>query len=270
MRFAINYSPQAEKLWRDGKIEVDLFKCPNWPDLVEQVSRVHKVYVHCDLYAGRELDEPLDFQSLRHWLEATDTTVINTHFAVLRSEISADSAINPEAVIQRAVQSIERLGEGIGVERVVIENVPYPTRFWAGDLLPEVADPAVITEVVRRTGCGLLLDLAHAIRACEGTGRKDVQAYMNAMPVQALRELHIVGIRPEADELGIRQDHVAMTEADWEVAEWAIDQIGLGRWNTPETMAFEYGGVGERFAWRSEEAVIAEQAPRLYHLAKTV
>lgn len=270
MQFAINYSPQAEKLWREGKIDIDLFKCPNWPDLVEKVSRAHRVYAHCDLYAGRELDKPLDFESLCHWLEATETRVINTHFAVLRSEFRAAFEITPEAVIERAVESVERLAERIGVERVVIENVPYPTRFWYGDLLPEVVDPAVISEVVRRTGCGLLLDLAHAIRACEGTGRDDVRAYMNALPVQALRELHVVGITPEADELGIRLDHVPMTAADWEIAEWAVGQIRAGHWRKPDTMAFEYGGVGERFAWRSDEAVIAEQAPRLYQLAKSV
>ena len=270
MKFAINYSPQAVKLWRDGTIEVDLFKCPDWRDLVEQASQVHKVYVHCDLYAGRELEKPVDFGSLFHWLAATETTVINTHFAVLRSEFGSDSTISPEAVIQRAVQSVERLGERIGVERIVIENLPYPTRFWYGDLLPDVVDPAVIAEVVRRTGCGLLLDVAHAIRACEGRGCRDVQAYINALPVHALRELHIVGIQPEADELGIRRDHFAMTEADWEVAEWAIEQIALGRWNKPDTMAFEYGGLGERFAWRSDEAVIAEQAPRLYDLSRQI
>ena len=270
MRFAINYSPQAEKLWREGKIQVDLFKCPDWPDLVAKVGKIHRAYVHCSLYAGRELDKALDFDSLRHWLAATDTLVINTHFAMLRSDFPADVAVTAEAVIERAVQSVQRLGDRIGVENIVIENVPYPRRVWYDDLLPEVVDPAVISEVVRRTGCGLLLDVAHAIRACEGTGRADVRAYMNAMPVDALRELHIVGITPDADDLGIRQDHLPMTEADWEISEWAVDQIRLGRWRKPDTLAFEYGGIGEKFEWRSEEAVIAEQAPRLFQLSRKV
>ena len=270
MRFAINYSPQAEKLLREGRIQVDLFKCPDWRDLVERVSRRHKVYVHCSLYAGRGLDLPVDFDSLQHWLDATDTLVINTHFAALRSEFPAGAPITVEAVIERAVESLERLGEGIGMERLVIENVPYPTRRWYGELLPEVVDPAVISEVIRRTGCGLLLDLAHAIRACEGTGRSDVQGYIQQMPLQALRELHVVGIVEEPDELGIRQDHLPMTEADWQLAEWAIAEIRCGNWREPDTLAFEYGGIGEKFEWRSEESAIARQAPRLYALAHSV
>ena len=168
------------------------------------------------------------------------------------------------------MRDLQALSEQIPIEDIVIENIPAPDPGWNDDLVLEVVDPAVISEVVRRAGCGFLLDIAHAIRACEGTGRDDVKAYLNALPMHALRELHIVGILPEPDAHGVRQDHFAMTEGDWEVAEWAVSQIRLGKWRQPDTLAFEYGGVGEQFAWRSDEAVIAEQAPRLYRLAKSV
>lgn len=270
MRFAINYSPQAERLWREGKIQVDLFKCPDWPDLVEQVSQIHKVYVHCGLFAGHKHQTQVAFSQLRNWLDTTDTLVINAHLAVLKSDFATCHEITAEAMIERAAQDVKKLAVHFGIERIVVENLAYPIEFWLDDMLPDMVDPAVISEVVRRTGCGLLLDVAHAIRACEGTGRTDVRAYLNAMPVHALRELHIVGILPERDEHGIRHDHFALTDADWEIAEWAIEQIRLGRWKKPDTLAFEYGGVGERFAWRSEESVIAKQAPRLYQLAKSV
>lgn len=269
MRFAINYSPQAEELLREGRIQVDVFKCPDWRDLVARVSREHRVYVHCSLYAGRELDTAPDFAALDHWLAATDTLVINTHFAALRSEFPA-GPISAEMVIKRGLQSVERLGERYGIERVVIENVPYPTGAWLGDLLPEVVDPAVIREVVERSGCGLLLDLAHAVRACEGTKRADVKAYIEAMPLHALRELHVVGLAAAPDQLGMRHDHLPMTAADWQLAEWAIEGIAAGKWRKPDTLAFEYGGIGEKFEWRSDRAVIAEQAPRLYAMTRTV
>ena len=270
MRFAINYSPQAEKLWRDGAIQIDLFKCPDWPDLVERVGEFHAVYVHCSLQAGRGRLQSADIGLLQRWLDQTDTLVINTHFAVGKADFLSPRVVSAEAVIERAVRDLEALSEHIPAENIVIENIPSPDPGWNDDMLLEVVDPAVISEVVRRSGCGLLLDIAHAIRACEGTGRDDVRAYLNAMPVQALRELHVVGILPEPDEYGLRQDHFAMTESDWTVTEWALGQIRQGNWRTPDTMAFEYGGVGEQFAWRSDEAVIAEQAPRLYQLAKSV
>ena len=270
MQFAINYSPQAEKLWRAGQIQVDLFKCPDWPELVKRVGEFHSVYVHGSLQAGRGRLRSADYELLRQWLDTTDTTVINAHFAVGVLDFSAAQAITPEAVIERTVRDLEALSKQIPVENIVIENIPAPDPGWNDDMLPEVVDPAVISEVVRRSGCGFLLDIAHAVRACEGTGRADVKAYLNTMPVHALRELHVVGILPEPDEYGVRQDHFAMTESDWAIAEWAVGQIRQGVWRQPDTMAFEYGGVGEQFAWRSEEAVIAAQAPRLYQLAHSV
>lgn len=270
MKFAINYSPQAEKLWREGRIQVDLFKCPDWLDLVAQAGAIHDVYVHCALITWRgELDK-VDFDLLQGWLDATETLVVNTHFALAKSDFAPDCQITPDAVVEKALRVLSPLCERFGAENIVIENMPYPAAGWAESPLPEIVDPAVISEVVRRSGCGLLLDIAHAIRACEGSGRGDVQAYLNALPVHALRELHVVGILPEPDEQGIRHDHFAMTEADWAMTEWALGQIRAGAWRKPETMAFEYGGVGERFAWRSDAAVIAEQAPRLYQLAKSV
>jgi len=270
MRFAINYSPQAEKLWRAGRIQVDLFKCPDWPDLVARVGAIHKLYVHCSLITWSRGRDNIDFAQLRRWLDTTETLVINTHFALERSDFAPECRIRPEAVVERAARFLSPLCERFGAENVVIENIPYPEGSWIEGLLEEVADPAVISEVVRRTGCGLLLDIAHAIRACEGTGCQDVRAYLNALPTHALRELHVTGILPEPDAQGIRRDHFAMTEADWAMTEWALGQIRAGNWRKPETMAFEYGGVGARFETRSETAVIAAQTPRMYQLAKSV
>ena len=271
MQFAINYSPQAEKLWRAGRIRVDLFKCPDWPDLVAKVGAIHDVYVHCSLITWRgELDQ-VNFDQLQRWLDTTETRVINTHFALAQSDFG-ECSVTPETVIEHATRVLSPLCERFGAENIVIENLiyPAPADVWQDILLQEIVDPAVISDVVRRTGCGLLLDIAHAIRACEGSGRADVQAYLNALPTQNLRELHVVGILPQPDEQGIRHDHFALTEADWAMTEWALAQIRAGAWREPETMAFEYGGVGEKFAWRSESAVIAAQAPRLYELAKSV
>lgn len=270
MQFAINYSPQAAQLWRDGRIQVDLFKCPDWPDLVADVSKIHKVYVHYSLIMWRGGMDTVDHRLIQRWLEATETMVINSHFALAKSDFAAASGITGEAVIEHAARVLAPLCERYGAENIVVENVPFPPGGWMEAPLPEVVDPEVISEVVRRSGCGFLLDIAHAIRACEGTGRRDVKAYLNALPVHALRELHVVGLLPEPDEQGLRQDHFPMTDEDWAMTEWSLEQIRAGAWRKPEVMAFEYGGVGERFAWRSDAAVIAEQAPRLYALAKSV
>ena len=270
MQFAINYSPQAEQLWREGRIKVDLFKCPDWPDLVAKVRDIHKLYVHSSLIMWRGGLDTVDHEQLERWLATTETRVINTHFALAKSDFAATQSLTAESVIEYATRALAPLCERFGAENIVVENVPFPLGAWLEDPMPQVVEPEVISEVVRRSGCSFLLDIAHAIRACEGTGRHDVKAYLNALPVHALRELHVVGLLPERDELGLREDHFAMTDQDWTLTEWALGRIRAGAWRKPAVMAFEYGGVGERFAWRSDSAVIAEQAPRLYALAKSV
>ena len=269
MQFAINYSPQALQLWRDGLIHVDLFKCPDWPDLVAEVSQYHALYVHCSLIVGLGRLADVDLELLARWLDTGETKVINTHLGVRRSDFAPGEGITCEAIVSRIVRELEVLCKRFGPERVVVENLGYPTRFWWDDQLPESVDPALLSAIIERSGCGLLLDLAHAIRACEGTGRSDIHSYLDAMPVHRLRELHVVGLLPERDELGIREDHFAMAESDWSIAEYALGQIRASHWRHPERMAFEYGGIGEKFAFRSDAGIIAAQAPRLYALAKS-
>lgn len=270
MNFAINYSPEALQLWQDKRIQVDLFKFPPWEELRSQMALGPAAYIHFDNIAGGPYAKELDPAVIRNWLDSTDTLVVNTHLAIAASDFAEGAPVTPEAVIEKAIAWVERLGRRFGNDAVVVENPPYPVAKWDAGLLAEVVDPAVVSEIVRRSGCGLLLDVAHAIRSCEGTGRADVHAYLNAMPVAALRELHVVGILPQKNEHGLREDHFAMTDDDWSTAEWVVGQIRDGHWREPETMAFEYGGVGELFAWRSEADVIAAQVPRLYELARSV
>ena len=270
MKFAINYSPEALQLWQDNRIQVDLFKFPPWEELRPQMQLGPGAYIHFGNIAGGPYAKEQDEAVISDWLASTETLVVNTHLAVSASDFADGVPVTPEAVIRKAIAWVDRLGRSFGNENVVVETPPYPMANWDPGLLAEVVDPAVLSEIVQRSGCGLLLDVAHAIRACEGTGRTDVRAYLNAMPVAALRELHVVGILPHKNEFGVREDHFAMTDDDWSIAEWAVGQIRDGHWREPATMAFEYGGIGELFAWRSDADVIAAQVPRLYELARSV
>ncbi len=42
-----------------------------------------------------------------------------------------------------------------------------------------------------------------------------------------------------------------------------LGHIHRGEWAEPWIVAFEYGGIGPIFEWRSEPTFIAEQIPRL-------
>lgn len=270
MKFAINFSPQSLQLFREGVIKVDLFKFPPWPELLPVMRQVPAAYVHFDHIAGGGFPIEVDRAAAQRWLDETGTLFVNTHLALSAVDFATDEPISPEMVIKKALVYVDYLGQSFGHDRVIVENLRYPLPGWNQGMLAEIVDPMVIGEIVRRSGCGFLLDVAHAMLACEGSGRDDAQAYMNALPVDALRELHLVGIRPNVKAKSRRDDHFAMTEDDWLMAEWVLGRIREGHWRLPDILAFEYGGVGERFAWRSELEVIAAQTPRLLRLARSV
>jgi hypothetical protein len=69
---------------------------------------------------------------------------------------------------------------------------------------------------------------------------------------------------------GILRDHLAIQPCDWLALEWVLQNIRRGEWSQPWMLAFEYGGVGEIFEWRSDPQVIAEQVPRLYQMVKNL
>jgi uncharacterized protein (UPF0276 family) len=265
MEFAINYSTQAAALLAAGKIEIDRFKCPDWPDLIAEASRHRPAAVHFELQARRSDLSEVDWERVAGLLEATGTPYVNLHLDPRRRDypgFPADTQDNAqrEQVVERMLRAVMTAVRRFGAERVIVENVPY--RGPAGKVLRPAVEPEVIRYITNRSGCGLLLDISHARIAARHL-EVDEKAYMSELPVERLRELHFTGLHWRE---GMWQDHLEALEADWPVLDWALERVRLGEWTRPWLLAFEYGGVGEKFAWRSESAVIATQAPRLYEI----
>jgi hypothetical protein len=91
--------------------------------------------------------------------------------------------------------------------------------------------------------------------------------HVSQLPTDRIREMHIAGVHTLPDGL---QDHLSMLEGDWSLLEWVLERIQRKEWSRPWMLAFEYGGVGSIFAWRSDPAIIAEQIPRLYAMVHEI
>ena len=255
MKFALNYSPQAVALLHAGKIEIDLFKCPNWTDLVEEAQQQRPVYIHFPLVAGQRNVEKVGLDSIADWLATTETSYVNTHLGARVEDLP--DATDVDAVVAAMVADVQLLVDRFGAENVMAENVPYPDFY--GDKPRIVVEPAVIRRVIETCDCGLLLDLAHARLSSDSLGM-DVHEYITLLPIERLREIHVTGIGLNRE--GQREDHLPMTEPDWALFEWALQQIDSGVWAMPEIVACEYGGIGPLFDWRSDPDVIAHDIPR--------
>jgi hypothetical protein len=262
MAFAINWSPEAAALLDEGAIEIDIYKCPTWADVVEKAQTQRPAYTHLPIGIGRNQQHEWNFADIENWLGKTDTRFVNSHIIPSKPHFAAD--ITLDDLSEALTKEVELLVRHFGAERVIIENCPYAVFGIRDGYIPQGMHPQLFQNIIATTGCGLLLDVAHVILTCEAL-EQEWQAYISGLPVNRLREMHITGIGTWST--GDRGDHLPLTDSDWLNVEWCFEQIRTNKWATPQIVAFEYGGIGMLKEWcGSDKTIIAEQVPRLYRL----
>ncbi len=258
MRFAVNYSTKLAELIKAGKVDFDLFKCPEWDGLLKAATAVKPVYLHLDIALGRDQVHKLDFDRLKRMLVETGTPHVNCHLAGT-PDLKIGNKADRNKLLKQWIKEIDFLKKEFAGYPVISENLPFEPP------IPEfhlASDADLIRQAIIEPDTGLLLDISHA-RITADTLGINYQEYVEKLPLDRLHEVHITGLRRYH---GFIEDHFEMQPEDWPSAEWAAEQIRVGAWREPEIVAFEYGGVGEWFSWRTETWVLEEQVPRLYAL----
>jgi len=271
MKLAVNYSPQAADLRAHGEVRFDLFKCPDWPDMIAAAQAVCPTYVHFPLRAGGGGVDAAALDRIADLLESTETREVSTHLApdgdgFPGMPLDTREPEDVERVIEAAERDVAALVDRFGARGVCVENT-----MWAPDPPHRIPRPALeaetIDRVVRRMGVGLVLDLAHARCTAKFLG-VDEREYIGSLPLDRLHELHISGTREEPN--GLWEDHFELGEHDVALTEWAFDRIGQGDWPVPWVLTLEYGGTGGPFRDRSDADALRRQLTRLNHLAQSI
>ena len=107
---------------------------------------------------------------------------------------------------------------------ILIEN---PSRYLAFRHSP-IPETEFLSELHRRTGCGILCDVNNIFVTCSNLGH-DAQAYLEALPPAAVSEIHLAGhSRVERGGLSILiDDHASVVSAPvWHLYERALDRFG--------------------------------------------
>jgi uncharacterized protein (UPF0276 family) len=268
MQLSVNYSLELADLLQRKAVRIDRIKCADWPDMIAAAEKLLAVYVHFPLDAGSATGRPPNFADADRMARQKNTPYVNLHLVSWQRDFpewpaESDDAELLRRVRQRMIADVRAAAAVIGMDRLILENIPYFGA--AGEFHRASAEPDVIREVITETGAGFLLDLSHA-RIAARCMNLDAADYISKLPVGRLRELHITGIREHDGRLA---DHMELGEEDWRWVEWAMANIRSGAWSRPWTVALEYGGIGKPFAWRSDAAVLASQVPRLDEMVKT-
>lgn len=128
------------------------------------------------------------------------------------------------ATLARVCDHIDAIHERLGV-RMLLENPSTYFEFRSSTM----AEAEFIAQVVRRTGCGLLLDINNVHVSCSNHGR-DALDYLDALPLGAVGEVHLAGHAEEVAEDGDRLliDHhgAPVAEAVWRLYAQALARLG--------------------------------------------
>ena len=126
--------------------------------------------------------------------------------------------------LRRVCAHVDRAQERLG-RRMLLENPATYVEFAASTL----AEAEFIGEVVRRTGCGLLLDVNNAHVSCTNHGR-DARTYLQALPLDAVRQIHLAGFAVDADAAGapllIDSHGSPVAAAVWDLYDFVLERVG--------------------------------------------
>ena len=128
------------------------------------------------------------------------------------------------ATLQRVCEHIDQVQSTLK-RPMLLENPSTYLQFQHSTL----DETDFISQIIRRTGCGLLLDVNNVYVSCINHQR-DPLAYIDALPLFAVGEIHLAGFAEDTDSLGDRlliDDHGAPIDNEvWQLYEQVLTRVG--------------------------------------------
>ncbi len=126
--------------------------------------------------------------------------------------------------LTRVCRHIDQVQSRLG-RTMLLENPATYVEFTASTM----SEGDFISEVIRRTGCGLLLDVNNLYIGAINHGR-DSHALLDALPLAAVGQIHLAGFAEDLDAAGDRlliDSHgSAVAQAVWSLYERALTRTG--------------------------------------------
>ncbi len=124
-----------------------------------------------------------------------------------------------EAALRHVVQRVQQVQEVLG-RRLLLENVSSYVSF-AGD---EMSEWEFVAELLQRADCELLLDVNNVYVSSVNHGF-DPKTYIDAMPRERVRQIHLAGHEDHGSYLVDTHDH-PVGEAVWSLYAHTVQRMG--------------------------------------------
>jgi len=265
VQLGCNYSPALFYLLERDGVDIDWIKLSRLETVdanLALASSARPVLLHILPHAGQRpgLWDDYTWSAFDRQLRLAESPHAGLHFD-LRAEDwdePLDVRYQPR---EQAAAMLRRLADGVRAVQqrvnipVLVENMDY-----GHPEVPRLAvQPESFWQVLEETGAGLLLDLSHLRCTAYHLG-VDERAYARALPLHAVREVHISGPRLEPN--GLCDRHYALQEEDYALLAWLLG------FTEPAIVTLEYGGTGQAFETpeRNDPQALEAQLVRLRQL----
>jgi uncharacterized protein (UPF0276 family) len=214
---------------------VDIVEVAGW-DLRDGLPGERQLLHNLDLDFSLGVPNVLDEAWLTRCRDAlawTNSPWFSLHLGFSSERVRFDGHMLPESPMLDRATCLERMTAAVGFAQrhldvpMLIENLDYCPE----GAYEHVCEPAFITEVVRVTGCDLLLDLAHLQVSADWLGYSP-EAYAALLPLERVVEVHLSSPRLSGERLG--DVHCELIERDYRLLEWVLTHAN------PEAVALEY------------------------------
>jgi hypothetical protein len=231
---------------------------PHARELLQDVARRHPVALHTvgvSIGSATGLDRE-HLARLRRLADELDPMLVSGHLAwsTHRGTYLNDLLPLPytEETLRVVAAHVHEVQDALG-RRYLVENPAS----YVGFATSTLAEAEFLGELVERTGCRLLCDVSNAYLSAANMGY-DAYAYLDALPADAVAELHLGGFTREADdgtpgaEILIDTHAHAIAEPVWDLYAHALRRFG------PQPTLIEWDNELPAFARLRAEAYRAD------------
>jgi uncharacterized protein len=201
--------------------------------LHDELTRLRNTYeltIHgVGLSLGSEMPPDVDhLKRLKALINRYEPRIFSEHLAWTTNNGLFLNDLLPVAYtprsLNRFINHLDMAQSFLG-RKILLENPATYLRFDESSI-PETA---FITELIQRSGCGLLLDLNNVHVTCTNH-RLNTTQYISELPLSAVQEIHLAGFSIDTaspEELVLLDDHGSnISEAVWELFQSTVAKIG--------------------------------------------
>jgi uncharacterized protein len=200
-----------------------------------RIRQDYPVSVHgvCMSIGGPQPLDKVHLGRFKALVDRYEPALVSEHLAWSTHETTYFNDLLPlpytEATLARVADHIDEVQETVG-RPILLEN---PSTYV---VFPEstMSETDFIRAIVRRTGCGLLLDVNNVFVSATNHGYSALE-YLDDFPIDHVGEIHLAGHKAQTDDEG---ELLLIDSHDGPVADavWKLFQLVIGRRGTVPTL----------------------------------